>query len=88
MQDCRMTVTPKIALVALLVALTATGCGDSEAKCWAEREAIFAEMQVWVEMDDATVWYQTGTELEFEGDNPYYRRSREIDRLRESLPDC
>ena len=50
-----MAVTPKVAVVALLVASLTAGCGASaeekEAACWAKRQAIIAEISAVAIMD-------------------------------------
>ena len=84
-----MAMTPKAAVAALLVASLTAGCGSSgessseaeiEAACWAKRESIAAEMLVWAAMDKGTASALTGG---LSGAKSY-----QIDRLRDSMPDC
>ena len=82
-----MSMTLKVAVAVLLVASLTAGCGRSEANCWAERQTIAAEAQVWAAMDDATVVKKLKL-----GDHSFWQasayRAREIARLEASMPDC
>mgnify|MGYP006192581815 CR=1 FL=1 len=84
-----MAMTSKIAAAALLVALVAVGCGDSEAEkeaaCWAQREAIAAEMQaIAAEVQALVALMDTGTpSLANRWEMMAYIRD-----LHESMPGC
>ena len=61
-----ITLAVVIALAALVtIAVQSSTSGPSEAEieaaCWAERQAIAAEMQVWAAMDDGTVKEKAGS---------------------------
>jgi len=78
-----MTMTSKFVATALLAALVATGCGQSEANCWAKRRDIVAEMQVWASMDDATVTARLGNQY-----TAGFLRAQQLHYLEASKPDC
>ena len=90
-QDYRMAMTPKVAVAVLLVASLTAGCGapaeesaeEKEAACWAKRHAIIAEMQVWVSMDNATVFKTLKVNSRAES-----HRAKKIAQLEATLPDC
>ena len=99
-----MAVTPKVAVVALLVASLTAGCGASaaekEAACWTKRQAIIAEISAVATMDS---WTQHSLYnerwREFDGNHPGWHLSKETNHqssnafrigemLAVDLPDC
>ncbi len=88
-QDSCMAMTPKVAVAALLVASLTAGCSSGgssgaeiEAACWAQREAIAAEMLVWAAMDDTTA------SIRGNGLGGSHVKSYNIEKLEDSMPDC
>ena len=80
-----MSMTLKVAVAVLLVASLTAGCGRSEANCWAERQAIAAEMQVWATMDDDTVLQKLNVAYS-QSASPL--RAKQIRTLEKTMPDC
>ena len=81
-----MTVTSRIATTALLATLVATGCGASAeekaAACWAQREAILAEIAT------LETWDRKSFEKAYKTGFNQPGISAVRSRLYRSMPDC
>ena len=86
-----LTAPPKIAVVTLLVALLATGCGESEADCWAKRQALIAEMEAVPDMTLSTMRSVYGNDVTIRTSHST-ATSKTIERIQnwlaKDLPDC
>ena len=79
------TIAVVIALAALLAMVVMGRAANSTRACWAERQAIAAEMQVWATMDDDTVLQKLNVAYS-QSASPL--RAKQIRTLEKTMPDC